>query len=123
MNVIHETMRPTPASVRPEDGAGYYVRAIDDETARAVALVSVQEAVRKVSDACAELARLGCLVLSAHAIPGRPRVLVMPPPAALREQGRSGIRRWDRLQEVHATSINGVQVEWCVRRSCAGGAA
>jgi len=116
--IVHESTRPAPASVRPEIGSGYYVRAVDDEQARAAALVSVQSACVAVTAACAELARLGCLVLSAHAIPGAPRVVVMPPPQPLR--GRSGIRRWDRLMEVHATSIDGVQVEWCVRR--AGGA-
>jgi len=101
-------------AVAPTGAAGYEVREVSHETARAIALVSVQDACAAVTAACAELARLGCLVLSAHAIPGRPRVLVMPPPEPL--CSRSGIRRWSRLHAIHATDINGVQVEWCVRR-------
>ena len=94
------------------------------EIARAVALVSVQDACIAVTQACAELARRGCLILSAHAVPQRPRVRVCEPPQ--RAGLVAGAKRSDCYRTVMATDLDGVQVEWCIptrrRRGAATGA-
>jgi hypothetical protein len=76
--------------------------------------VSIQDACVAVTLACVELSRRGCLVLSAHALPNRPRVRVLIPAAS---SGLRGVaRRWDRLHTLYAADLDGVQVEWCIRR-------
>jgi hypothetical protein len=109
-------MRQSLESTRPNAPASAD-RAPHTDTAPAAALVAVQDACAEVLDICAHLARIGCVVLGAHAIDGRSRIVVATPPAGAKLTASPRLR--NRYRAVMATEIRGVQVEWCVRRGVA----
>ena len=76
----------------------------------------VAEAARACMVACAELAAAGLTVLSAHARPGAPLVLVTIPPE--RSGLHGALRRRTRYEEVLIDRLpSGVLVQWCRRRA------
>ena len=85
-------------------------RARRDAHAPAVALVAMQDACARVLDTCAELARRGCVILAAHVVDGRPKVVVAVPPASAKLAASPRVLA--RHHAVMATDLDGVQVEW-----------
>lgn len=68
-----------------------------------------------VMDACVRLTQVGCQVLSAHAISGRPVVCVAKPPDGAGLAG--ALRRRARYQEVLVSRLDsGVLVQWNIHR-------
>jgi hypothetical protein len=110
-----DAIAAAPADPAPPSAAAVPLEGIEvRELAADEALAAVRSACEAVTRACAQLAARGCLVLGAHAVPGRPRVVVMSPPE--RAGLRAGRLRWNRLYATYATKLDEVQVEWCVRR-------
>ncbi len=74
----------------------------------------VRCAARLAVQACGDLIRAGCLVLSAQALPQGAVVRVLPPPAWT---GIAALRKRTRSHEVLVSRLaSGVVVEWCLPR-------
>ncbi len=68
-------------------------------------------AIEDLRETCADLARMGCTVLDAHATHNRnPRIEIRPPHARVKLE--RGLLRITHQSITYATNLGGVQVEW-----------